>query len=74
MEPVAAGKLNIEGQHLGLTMVSAIWAGIMPWRFTILQVRPAGATVRTEDGDMLCLTPAYDICPQGRTGNEVTQA
>lgn len=26
------------------------------------------------DGDMLDLTPAYDICPQGRTGNEATQA
>jgi serine/threonine-protein kinase HipA len=23
---------------------------------------------------MLTLTPAYDICPQGRTGNEATQA
>ena len=26
------------------------------------------------DGEMLTLTPAYDICPQGRTGNEATQA
>jgi len=26
------------------------------------------------DGKMLQLTPAYDICPQGRTGNEATQA
>lgn len=26
------------------------------------------------DGQQLCLTPAYDICPQGRTGNEATQA
>lgn len=26
------------------------------------------------DGDMLTLTPAYDICPQVRTGNEATQA
>lgn len=26
------------------------------------------------DGNMLSLTPAYDICPQGRTGNEATQA
>ncbi|MEY9772953.1 type II toxin-antitoxin system HipA family toxin [Sinorhizobium fredii] len=26
------------------------------------------------DGKMLALTPAYDICPQGRTGNEATQA
>ncbi len=26
------------------------------------------------DGRMLELTPAYDICPQGRTGNEATQA
>lgn len=26
------------------------------------------------DGHMLELTPAYDICPQGRTGNEATQA
>lgn len=26
------------------------------------------------DGAMLTLTPAYDICPQGRTGNEATQA
>ena len=26
------------------------------------------------DGDMLSLTPAYDICPQGRTGNEASQA
>ena len=26
------------------------------------------------DGGMLALTPAYDICPQGRTGNEATQA
>ncbi len=26
------------------------------------------------DGKMLTLTPAYDICPQGRTGNEATQA
>ena len=25
------------------------------------------------DGRMLTLTPAYDICPQGRTGNEATQ-
>lgn len=26
------------------------------------------------DGKTLALTPAYDICPQGRTGNEATQA
>ncbi len=26
------------------------------------------------DGKMLELTPAYDICPQGRTGNEASQA
>jgi len=26
------------------------------------------------DGAMLTLTPAYDICPQGRTGNEASQA
>lgn len=26
------------------------------------------------DGEMLSLTPAYDICPQGRTGGEATQA
>ena len=26
------------------------------------------------DGQALTLTPAYDICPQGRTGNEATQA
>lgn len=26
------------------------------------------------DGKKLTLTPAYDICPQGRTGNEATQA
>ncbi|SUB01899.1 putative DNA-binding transcriptional regulator [Pannonibacter phragmitetus] len=26
------------------------------------------------DGRMLTLTPAYDICPQGRTGNEASQA
>lgn len=26
------------------------------------------------DGTMLSLTPAYDICPQGRTGHEATQA
>lgn len=26
------------------------------------------------DGEMLTLTPAYDICPQARTGNEATQA
>jgi len=26
------------------------------------------------DGKMLTLTPAYDICPQDRTGNEATQA
>ncbi len=26
------------------------------------------------DGNMLTLTPAYDLCPQGRTGNEATQA
>jgi len=26
------------------------------------------------DGDMLRLTPAYDICPQGRTGHEASQA
>ncbi|WP_425404327.1 type II toxin-antitoxin system HipA family toxin [Hwanghaeella sp.] len=26
------------------------------------------------DGRMLSLTPAYDICPQGRTGNIATQA
>lgn len=26
------------------------------------------------DGKMLSLTPAYDICPQGRTGTEATQA
>lgn len=26
------------------------------------------------DGQTLSLTPAYDICPQGRTGNEATQA
>ena len=26
------------------------------------------------DGNRLSLTPAYDICPQGRTGNEASQA
>ena len=26
------------------------------------------------DGEALMLTPAYDICPQGRTGNEASQA
>jgi serine/threonine-protein kinase HipA len=26
------------------------------------------------DGEMLSLTPAYDICPQGRIGNEASQA
>jgi len=26
------------------------------------------------DGNVLSLTPAYDICPQGRSGNEATQA
>lgn len=26
------------------------------------------------DGKMLSLTPAYDVCPQGRAGNEATQA
>lgn len=26
------------------------------------------------DGKMLHLTPAYDICPQSRTGNEASQA
>jgi serine/threonine-protein kinase HipA len=26
------------------------------------------------DGERLALTPAYDICPQSRTGNEATQA
>lgn len=26
------------------------------------------------DGKMLSLTPAYDLCPQNRTGNEATQA
>lgn len=26
------------------------------------------------DGQALSLTPAYDICPQGRTGNEASQA
>ena len=26
------------------------------------------------DGKMLTLTPAYDICPQGRAGNEASQA
>lgn len=26
------------------------------------------------DGQTLTLTPAYDICPQGRTGGEATQA
>lgn len=26
------------------------------------------------DGKMLTLTPAYDVCPQARTGNEATQA
>ncbi len=26
------------------------------------------------DGKLLTLTPAYDICPQGRSGNEATQA
>jgi serine/threonine-protein kinase HipA len=26
------------------------------------------------DGKELALTPAYDICPQGRTGNEASQA
>lgn len=26
------------------------------------------------DGKMLSLTPAYDVCPQGRTGGEATQA
>lgn len=26
------------------------------------------------DGEMLSLTPAYDICPQPRTGNEASQA
>ncbi|RUO34142.1 phosphatidylinositol kinase [Aliidiomarina sanyensis] len=26
------------------------------------------------DGESLSITPAYDICPQGRTGNEASQA
>jgi serine/threonine-protein kinase HipA len=26
------------------------------------------------NGKTLCLTPAYDLCPQNRTGNEATQA
>ncbi|MCA6334435.1 MAG: HipA domain-containing protein, partial [Phenylobacterium sp.] len=26
------------------------------------------------DGERLSLTPAYDICPQGRTGGEASQA
>jgi serine/threonine-protein kinase HipA len=26
------------------------------------------------DGKLLSLTPAYDLCPQGRTGNEASQA
>ena len=26
------------------------------------------------DGEELTLTPAYDICPQGRAGNEASQA
>lgn len=26
------------------------------------------------DGEYLTLTPAYDLCPQGRTGNEASQA
>ena len=26
------------------------------------------------DGESLSLTPAYDVCPQGRTGNEASQA
>lgn len=26
------------------------------------------------DGKSMCLTPAYDICPQGRAGNEASQA
>lgn len=26
------------------------------------------------DGKALMLTPAYDICPQGRTGNEASQS
>lgn len=26
------------------------------------------------NGKTLCLTPAYDVCPQGRTGHEATQA
>lgn len=26
------------------------------------------------DGNQLTLTPAYDICPQGRTGEEASQA
>lgn len=26
------------------------------------------------DGEVLALTPAYDICPQGRAGNEASQA
>jgi len=26
------------------------------------------------DGEMLTLTPAYDLCPQGRSGNEASQA
>ena len=26
------------------------------------------------DGKALTLTPAYDVCPQGRTGNEASQA
>ena len=26
------------------------------------------------DGNQLTLTPAYDICPQGRTGQEASQA
>jgi len=26
------------------------------------------------DGEMLAITPAYDICPQARAGNEATQA
>ncbi|NBS12039.1 MAG: HipA domain-containing protein [Gammaproteobacteria bacterium] len=54
----------------------------LPWRFTGLVLDIPGGNTDDHasnhaafwDGTALTLTPAYDICPQHRTGNEASQA
>ena len=42
--------------------------------YSFIEVARRTAPKMTDGGTMLTLTPAYDICPQGRSGQEASQA